>query len=329
MKTKHLLFSVVLFACFSIQSSFAKGKIIFYRESGYTGGGVDFKIFVNDSTIKLRNSSFNSMDCAPGDYTIALKNSATPALRLKVEDNKNYYIRFILNYGFWSATPQLILVDSLSAAPALRGDVIKDYNNKALWTHPKHKLGLNMDIGFGFQNTTMAVTTDNKDSKISAGGGVGFGLKYAYEFNRHFEGDVDLNYRFSELQPYLQNAKVTFSRTNLSITPLYIIPVGDGYLMRWKVGAGLDYHMSPSMSISTASIGGFKDEWKYDDAFGYHVRVIFEMYTNKNWSFIYGLNWCNTSYKFNSSGSYYPTGTELSKPDGSSIDLMLGAYYNF
>lgn len=326
MKKIYLLSVLAIFLSAIAQESFAeKGKITIYRENSYVGAGLDYKIFVNDTIVKVRNNSFNTVECATGNYSIALKSSRMPPLLIHVEENQHYYVRCILNYGFWVSTVQLILVDSLSGAQAIRFEKLADYNDKSLWTHPKRKIGMNLDMGIGFQNTTVATTTDNRESTISAGGGVSIGVKYAYEFSKHFEGDVDLDYSFSELQPYLNNAKVTFSRGKLSITPLYLIPVGDGFLAKWKLGAGIDYLISPHLDINTLKlIGGEKTGIDYENTFGFHTKVIYEMFVNKNWSFTYGLCWTNINYK-----SKYFIPNELNTRNGSSIDFQFGAYYSF
>ncbi|MDD2798811.1 MAG: hypothetical protein PHV20_09490 [Bacteroidales bacterium] len=326
MKTKLFFVSLLLIVfAFTIDCKAENGKIIFYRESSIIGSSSDYKIFVNDTVMKIRNGSYNELSCTPGDYIISIKNSPAMPIRLNVADNKSYYVRFILYPGFWSTIPELILVDSISAKRTIHSRQLKDFNNKTLWIHPRHQIGVNLEVGVGFENTTMAMTTDNTESKISAGGGIGIGVKYAYQFSKHFEGDVDLNYKYSELQPYLNNASVSFSRTNLSVTPLYVFPLGDGYMMRLKIGAGPDYVLSPHLDINTVKlIGGERAQADYNSAFGFHVRTIFEMYFGQNWSFIYGLNWTNVNYD---AKTYIPS--EFNKRDGSGIDFMTGIYYSF
>ncbi|MFZ4455230.1 MAG: hypothetical protein ACOYOT_03325 [Bacteroidales bacterium] len=326
MKAKLLFMSIALaLLAFTSETKAANGKIVFYRESGMAGSAIDYKVFVNDTILKIRNGSFNELSCAPGDYIISLKNSPSAPIRINVEENKSYYLRFILYPGFWATIPELIVVDSISAKQSIKSHKILNFNDHSIWTHPKHQIGVNLEVGFGFENTTMAMTTDNKESTISAGGGIGIGVKYAYQFSKHFEGDFDLNYRYSELQPYLSNAKVSFSRTSASLTPFYVIPIGDGYMMRLKIGAGPDYYFGPHLSVNTSQlIGGEKAELNYNNAFGYHVRSVFEMYFGKNWSLIYGLNWSNVKYD-----AEQRITSEFANRNGSAIDLMFGFYYSF
>ena len=86
-----------------------------------------------------------------------------------------------------------------------------------------------------------------------------------------------------------------FSRTRLSFTPLYIVPIGDGYLMRLKFGAGVNYCISPELNIEASNVGLSNEVWKYDNAFGFQVKAAYEMFINRNWSFQYGLSYYNSN----------------------------------
>ena len=113
----------------------------------------------------------------------------------------------------------------------------------------------------------------------------------------------------------------------MSVTPLFIIPIGDGYISRVKLGAGVDYYISPLLSIKTSKItNGFNTDVNYDDSFGYHVRALYEMYFGNNWSILYGLNWYTVNYSVKAGSQ---VGNDFLKRDGSGIDFMLGFYYNF
>lgn len=327
---KSTLFIAIAAFFFSLNVLTARaenGKIVFYRPSNYLGMAVDYKIFVNDSLIRLRNNSYNTVVCKPNSYSIALKNGTSPALRLFVEENRTYYVSVIINQGFWTASTQLILVDSLSAAPNIKYGGLKDLNNPALWQRPKRQLGITLSLGGGFSNIDMVTTTNNETASLSCGGGWGIGLEYNHQMSKHFETDFNLSYHNSGLQPYVKNVTDEFSRTKLSVTPLYVFNVGDGYNMRWKLGGGLDYYLSPSAKLREGQIqGGINDDWSYDNTFGYHVRGVFEMNLDQNWGFHYGLDWYTVSYKINSGHTVL---TDFVKPNGSGIDLMFGVYYAF
>lgn len=327
MKTKILLV-VAIASLFAIQSSrAANGKIVFYRPANFVGMAVDYKIFLNDSIIKLRNNSFNTVVCNPGNYSIGLKNGTSPALRIFVEENRTYYVSVIINQGFWTAYSQLVLVDSLSAAPSIKYGKLKDLNNPSLWLRPKQQIGLTLAAGGGFSNTNMISTTNNETSTLSCGGGWGVGLEYNYQFSKHFETDFNLSYHNSGLQPYVKNVTDEFSRTRLSVTPLYIFNIGDGYNMRWKLGAGLDYYLKPAIKLQEGMISGaINDIWSYDNALGYHVRGVFEMNFDEHWGLHYGLDWYTVNYKINSGHTVL---TDFVKPSGSGIDIMFGFYYGF
>jgi len=195
---------------------------------------------------------------------------------------------------------------------------------------PKNRFGLNVAMGFGFDNFPMIITTDDEESKISFGGGYSVGAKYGREFNKYFDLAFDLNYQFSDLRPPLKNADVTFKRGVLSVTPSYIIPISGGDAMRIKLGGGPDYYWSNSLSIEASEVpDGFNDDWDYKNSWGFHLSAVYEYNFTEKWSFNYGLKWYNVKYEFESGGDYAPDVKDLSNPDGSGIDLLFGMYYHF
>jgi hypothetical protein len=307
-------------------------KVIFYREFNYQGSAISYKVLVEDSmVVKLKNNSYFSYSCLPGEYNFQINNFQNTKLHLKVEQGKTYYLRFGIRMGFWSGIPELLLVDSVSAYPSINNGSMRklDIQNNPLIL-PKNRFGLNANMGGGFESFPMATTNVGKESTISFGGGYGIGLKYGHEFNKHFDLAIDLNYQFSDLIPFLNNADVTFGRGIISITPSYILPIDGGDAMRIKFGAGLDDYFGSALTIDLSKLtNGFNDEWKYKNSLGYHLSAIFELNISDNWSFNYGLKWYNVSYSFNKSNHRYPTVNKLKSPNGSGIDFLCGIYYHF
>lgn len=323
-------------AAFMLFSLFVSGQekssIVLYRENIYQGSAVTYKINVNDTLlIRLKNASFYSFDAAPGEYAFRINKSLQPELTVKVEENKAYYIRMGLKMTFWSSVPELILVDSLSALPVIRSGALRELDGGNMPVdRPDHRIGISFGVGFGFENFPMFTTVDGDDSKVSFGGGFGVGIRYGYEFSRHFDLAGEAIYQSSGLRPYLKNASASFNRFMVSLTPSYIIPIDGGDGMRIKLGAGPDLFLSPELKIKGSKVaGGFNDTWSYGGTAGFHVTGIFEMNPSEKWSVIYGLKYYNAAYKFESGGVYAPMDNQLRTPDGSGIDLLFGFNYHF
>lgn len=307
-------------------------KIVFYREYNYVGSAIPFKVYKVETLLtKLKTNTYYTYKCKPGRYFFSFDLNENSITELNVVAGKTYYLRYGLKTGYFQNTPEILIVDSLSAEPLISSGVLKDITNNPPVVRKKNRLGINMNIGFGLYNTPMATTTTNEESKISFGGGAGFGLTYGHEFAKHFDLAASLYYQFNSLTPYLSNAEVTTSHGYASITPSVIIPIHDGEYMRVKIGGGLDYYFSNSMKIEMSKLeNGFNDTFNYDKSLGYHASLNFEMNVNPNWMINYGLKWYTVNYKYvNSERGYYPTTNNLTNPNGSGIDFILGIAHNF
>ena len=307
-------------------------KVVVYRESNFLGSAISYKIFSGDSLlVKLKNNSYFIYSCSPGVYDIHINKLSNMKVHLKVEPGKTYYLRFDLRIGFWSSVPELSLIDSISAYPAIHNGSMRllDKQNTPL-VRPKNRFGMNLNLGGGFDNSTWATTSDGKEATTSFGGGFALGLKYGHEFSQHFDLAFDLNYQSSLLIPSLSNGNVTFNRGILSVTPSYIVPIDGGDAMRLKFGAGIDSYFGSNLSIELSKMsGGFDDNWTYKNSFGYHLSAIFEQNISDKWSLNYGLKWYTVSYTFDKGGISYPTDSKIKSPNGSGIDFLFGVYYHF
>lgn len=319
-----------------IQSAYCNdsipSKIIFYREHNIQSYGMAFKLFVGDSmVVKLKDNSYFIYSCSPGEYDFKIDKYPKSKVHLKVEQGKTYYLRFGIKTGFWSAIPEFLLVDSISAYPVISNRSMRKLDNlNTPLIRSKNRFGLIFNIGSGFEKCLMATTTDGKESTLSFGGGLGIGLQYGHEVNKHFDIAIDFNYQESFLGPILKNAEVTFSRGIVSITPSYILPIDGGDAMRMKLGAGLDDYFSPGLSIQMSNlIGGFNEDWSYKNSIGYHLSINYELNTSEKWSLNYGLKWYTVSYSFDKGGLHFPTENKLKKPNGSGIDFLWGFNYHF
>lgn len=331
---KHFLFLLMLVgfmpAVYSNDSISA--KVVFYREKNYFGSMVSYQVQSGDSLICwLKNNSFYEFKCKPGEYGFRINSTNSPEIHLNVQQGKTYYLRFDLLMGMWTTTTQFILVDSVSAYPQIYNGQMRELapRNSVSKTR-KSRLGVSMNMGFGFQNTGMITNTLGGESKISFGGGAGMGIRYGHEFTKHFDLAFELSYKESELTPRLTNASMTFGRGVFSITPSYIFPIKGGETMRVRLGGGLDgYFGSQSRFDFSKMSGGMKDTWSYKGAIGYHFSAMYEMNLSETWSLDYGLKYYGVNYNFEKGQYSYPTDKNLGTPNGSGIDLIVGVYYHF
>lgn len=307
-------------------------KMVFYRDNSVYGAALSQKVFVNnEQVVKLRNNTYFEYACNPGTYVVRVNNILESEMLMKLAAGKTYYFRFGYRAGFWTSVPEFILVDSLSAYPAIHNGTMRqlDGSNTPI-VRPADRVGLTIAIGGGLVSHNVITMVDGSKSAISYGGGVGFGLKYGHEFNRNFDMSIDLNYATSSLRPPVKNATVSFDRFFVGLTPAVIIPIDGGDAMRVKIGAGPDYYMYSYADVATGNLNyGFNDKWKYDPAFGFHISANFEMNFTDSWSINYGLKYYNVQYKFKSGDNSSPTDSWALKPDGSGIEMAVGVNYHF
>jgi hypothetical protein len=332
---KKLIFSLMILSFSSVliqgQDSIAS-KIVIFREPNPVMALVSYRIFINNEAVaKLSNNTFYEFDCGPGEYSVYLKENPDNVIKLTIEEGQTYYIRLGMLVNFWHSVPELVPVEGQWAEASIsRYRMRKIEKNSLPIVRPKNRIGLNCNMGIGFKQIPMFVMTNGDESEISFGGGLAFGLKYGYEFTKHFDLAADIDYYFSTLTPALENASVTFGRGRLSVTPSLILPFDGGYSRRMKLGAGLNYNFSPKMEIECDQIsGGFNDTWKYNGAFGFHVSLIYEMSFSERISMILGIKYNNMKFEFESSKGQRIPGFEFDRPDGQGLDMLCGFYYHF
>ncbi|MEI6694630.1 MAG: DUF2846 domain-containing protein [Bacteroidota bacterium] len=336
MKKHFFLFLFIfgfIYSCFAANDSISS-KIIIYRENNFYASANAYKIFANDSMIvKLRNNSYFAFDCKPGEYKVIVDKIENTSMKINVLGGRTYYLRLSINRGFWSPIQELIWVDSsMAVSRILTRNLQLQAKGQLSLFRPHNRIGINLSTGLGFNSFPMFLTTDSAYSKISFAGGYGIGIKYGCEISKHFDLAIDINYQFSILMPYLSNATTVFRRGSISITPSYIIPIGDGETKRLKIGGGYDFYCLPQLSVGGYKIQkGFNETWNYNLASGFHASVNFEMNFSTKWSLNYGLKYYYVKYTYLSGGiNRWPKeGDALYNTNGSGIDLLLGLYYHF
>jgi len=310
----------------SIQS-----KVIIYRDHNYYGSAVPFKIFVNDTAlVNIKNNSYFEYFCKPGTYSFRSNN--TYPLTFQVDSAQEYFVKVNLKPGFWTVMPELILVDSISAKSVVHSGYIKKIEKSNLKvSKTKLRCGFNVLVGGGFENIAILKTTAGDDVNLSFAGGVGYALYLGYKINKHFDLAVSFNSKYNSLVPYLDNADISFTRKNISITPSLIIPIKDGEIMRLRLGGGCDKYFDSKLTFETKKLqDGFNDVWKYSSTLGYHLFADFETNISDYWSITYGLKWYNVTYNYSSSKVTFPyVRSQLHSPSGQGIDFVFGVAFYF
>lgn len=310
----------------------SKSKIIIYRPHIFQGYLIPFKVKVNDSLIvKIRDNSYYEFICKPGDYNFTFVKYKNSKLHLLIENGKTYYLRLGINIGFWSSSPELLLVDSISAYPMITNPKIQKLkSNYEILIRPKNRIGANVISGSGFGGYAMFENAKGTKSVISFGSGFGYEFEYGRELNKWVDISFEYKHQKSFLSPSVDSADVSFERKAISITPSLIIPINDGDYMRVKLGLGFDYVWPSLLVLNTVNYpNGIYDNWTYKETYGMHIVFIYEVNFTKYLSFQYGIRWNNLSYQFTKGNNYYPINDELIHPDGSGLDFIFGLNIHF
>jgi hypothetical protein len=308
-------------------------RIVIYREPNYVGAALSYKVFVNDQMIvKIRNNTYYEYFCAPGEYVVHLGQSKNKQIKIDLQEGETYFIKIGMTMNLFAVVPEPIPVDAEWATTSISRTNMKkiEDNNNAFLERPKNRFGFNFGFGAGLKQIPMVILTTGDKSNISFGGGIVFGLKYGYEVGKYFDLAAELNYQFTQLAPVIENGEVSFTRGNFSITPSLIIPIDGGYSMRLKLGAGLNYNFSPVLDVDLNQMtGGFNDTWKYNDALGYHISLVWERNYSESFSANIGLKYVDVQYEFESSLSGQNPDMEFLRGNGKDIEILMGVYYHF
>ncbi len=195
----------------------------------------------------------------------------------------------------------------------------------------KNRVGLELNQAFGFQSIPMILYEGGKSSDMKFGECTGFGINYGHQFTKHFDLSSAFGYYWSSLTPKSKDGSAVFSSLRFSLTPAFVIPLGDGGRSRVRVGAGLDLCFSNQLDIEMSTIkNGGNDTWDYDRAIGYHFNALYESsFSNDKWSSFLGVQYYGIEYNFASGSSLQPTDLRLKSPSGNGIGLIFGVNYCF
>lgn len=306
--------------------------VYFYRLNNYVGSAVKMKILVNDEpVILLRNGSYYAYNAAPGEYLFSCSMGSESRLKLKLEAGNTYFIKCYFTSGFWSAQPQMELMNAESGQAIIEGGQLSALEYEEITTiKPKSRIGLTFGFGGGFERIPLFYDENNNDVNLSTGGGFNVGVKYGYEFAKHFDLSANCSYQSGSLTPALKNASASFRRMVVTLTPALIIPIKNNDYLRFKLGAGPGYYGFGTMDIDASKAGGDIMKFKYKPQLGLHASTVFEANFSDRGSMSMELKYYHVNYAYTEEGStHYPGIVKIDTPDGSGFDFIVGYYYHF
>jgi len=164
-------------------------------------------------------------------------------------------------------------------------------------TANKLRLQLEGYLGFGMDSSKVGVTNKGDDVKISGGGGFGGGATLGYGLSRSFDIDCTLGVQVSGLQPAVDNADGSFTRSFLLATAKYKIPIRDN--LQWKFGLGAGYYMGGKLDIDIdpGIPGAGHSIVDYKNTVGVHATGELDIALRGNLMLAVGLKYYMVTYK--------------------------------
>jgi len=334
---KKLVFFVFLLAgilkpCFCEDT--ISCKIIFYWNDNSKSLANSYPVFINQTkVISIQKNSYLIYRCSPGEYTIKVSHYESTKLHLKLNPGETCYLRLGSNIhkSKWTTIPEFVVADSIYAYSVIQKGSLKEMDKGIGSLHLlEERIGLYVGYGAGLHSIPMITSMDGEEASISFGGGYVIGVEYSRELSRYTDIEADLAFQKSELQPYVEDVKISFQRVIISVSPSFVLPMNKDNTWRLKLAGGGDYYIGTHLNINCAKLSnGFDDKWDYSDPFGFHFSVGFEMNLSDKWSLHYGAKWYTVHYSFKSGEYYYPTDKDLKNPDGSGVDFFCGFAYHF
>jgi len=307
-------------------------KIVVYRNEDVTTKAVEeYKIYVDDNlTTSLRNYSTDEFYMPEGSFRLRVNDESPATLTVKCSKGNNYYFKVYRNRSLPNKPLAIEAVDSVTAKTEMKY-VKKSVTRKTETSNMGYQnaIGIVLEPVWGFNNVGMLSTTTGTEAKLNFGGNGIVGIGYSREFSDNFGWSVELQDLFSSLTPQITNGSVDFNTGIISTTPYFKIPIFK-HKQNIKIGAGFDYHFSPTLTYDTEKlVNGIKDEWTYNDALGYHIILFFETMVGKRLKVHTGLKYSDVNYTFSSGKKYNPTSDELKTIRGNSMAVSLGLEYCF
>jgi hypothetical protein len=306
----------------------AYGKLTIIRPYYYLGFA-DANYFIFNDSLKLRfyNNTYYSMVLPIGKYKYILP-STKESDEITIDSAQHTYLLLQYGGGPWRYVPIAYNITQKKGDELMQNYRPKDIRRPLI--RPTSRVAAYIGGGFGFNDIPVITTTDNRPVYIGFGGGFTAGLEFGNEVSKYFEMALGYRYVTRGLEPSIKNGSMTFSRHIFSASPTLIIPIQGGYMQRMKISTGLDFAIGNKLEIKTAGIpGGLNDTWKYKEAFGFHVKWVYEINYSDNVSQFFGIRYANMSYQFDKGMRTFPIDNKFIKPDAEAFEFLLGIQYHF
>ena len=318
-------------SCVSAQTKYV--KIVVYRNELNTANVEEvYNIFAEDNlTTSLKNNQNEEFYMPVGSFRLRINEENSTALTVQCLKGNSYYFKVYRNFSLPTQPIAIVAVDSTTAKSEMKY-VKKSPTKQAVVNkiNNRNGIGVILEPGVGFHKVGLVGTTTGDEAMISFGGEGTIGLCYNYQISENFGWSNELQDQFSSLTPYLSNTTVTFDRGIVSTTPYFIIPLLKHNDQKLKLGAGLDYHFNPLLTLDTEKlINGFKDEWTYDNTLGYHFILFFDTKLGRYLRGHAGLKYSEVQYTFVKGNTFQPRDSDLKTPHGNSISGSFGLEYCF
>lgn len=331
LKKMYLIcFSVLSIASINAQTKYA--KIVIYRnENTIEKTEAEYKIFADDNlTTILKNNHFEEFYMPEGSFKLNVNDVLSTTIIVKCIRSNTYYFRINRDLKLQNNPITITAIDSTTAINEIKFTKKTVVKKTDAHVAQQNRIGVFIEPGKGLNKVDVLTTTTGTEAMLSFGYEGSIGLSYSYLFSDNFGWSVELQDQFSSLTPSVNNASVMFNKGVISTTPFFTIPILKRIDQKIKIGAGVDYHFNPTLTIETEKItNGFNDEWKYNSALGYHIIAFFEMKLGKNLRGHTGLKYNDVRYTFASGKTFQPNTGDLKTPHGNSLAVSLGLEYCF
>lgn len=330
-KFLFICFIIMSLSLVSAQSNYV--KIVVYRnETNAANDEEIYNVFAeNILTTILKNNQSEEFYMPEGSFKLRINDENSTAISVACSKGNNYFFKIYRDFNKPSKPIIIEAVDSIIAKSEMKS--VKKITPKHVVLNTirnRNAIGLILEVGKGFHQIDVMSTTSGTEAMLSFGGEGAVGFSYNYLISKYFGWSNELRYQFNTLTPYLSNANVTFDRGVVSATPYFIIPLTKRFDQKLKLGAGIDYHLNPILTIETEKIiDGFNDEWTYSNTFGYHFIAFFDMKIARNLRGHTGLKYSEVQYKFVKGKTYQPNTDDLKIPHGNSLSVSFGLDYCF
>jgi len=226
--------------------------------------------------------------------------------------------------------PELLVVDDQKAEAEMQNERMRNLNiTETRASHGKHTnaFSFHAGVGLGFKQFDVCELEDGTTAHFSFGSRYNVGLAYAMGFGKHFELEGAVLYHGCEVTPAVEDLSIYFGGLQLAPTASLVLPFSGVFDMKLKIGAGIDGYFFNFYHENTQVLsGGIKARWNYENALGYHARILLEMGMDRHTFIGYGLEYTDVTFQYKSGD---PSWIDYVRPNGNGIQFICRWTYVF